>query len=136
MLSSTVGSQLTSFAPRQPKGMELFETYFNDQYSFKNTDKSNQETSDKKNPVLDGITDNNEKTLVFFVGGVTQLELSWINWLTEKHFNGRSTIVTLTTGIFTADRFVKECLPCLREDHPSLKIMTDNAIKLYSTNHY
>ncbi|OHS93805.1 hypothetical protein TRFO_02320 [Tritrichomonas foetus] len=78
----------------------------------------------------------NETTLVFFLGGITHLELAWLNWLTERHMNGMANIVVLTTDIFTSERFVKQCLPCLAKDHPSLKEMTDCALHMQSTGNF
>ncbi|KAK8878685.1 Vacuolar protein sorting-associated protein 33A [Tritrichomonas musculus] len=134
VLSSTVGSAFINFSDYKPKGMKLLESYFSHQYFYQNDDyvKSDEEVKNVS-PLKDK---KNENTLVFFVGGVTQLELAWLNWLTEKHFNDHSTIFVLSTAMLTADRFIKECLPCLREDHPSLKTMTDNAISLFANHHY
>lgn len=136
MLSSTVGNRPINFKRTKSKRINSLNTFFDDQYYCNRFKYVNLEKEKIDEKVLDNIINNKENTLVFFVGGITQFELSWLNWLSEEHFKERSTIVTLTTGLYTADKFIKECLPCLREDHPSLKVMTDNAIKLYSTNHY
>ena len=63
-------------------------------------------------------------TLVCFIGGVTELELSWLTWLSEYYFHGRIKISVMATEILTAERYIKQCLPFLK-DEPSLREMTN-----------
>ena len=65
-------------------------------------------------------TQKPESVLVYFIGGVTQLELAWLSWLSDCHFGGRVKISVMATEILTAERYVRECFPFLRSE-PTLQ---------------